>query len=320
MPMKRNKIIRYILWISVVSLCFLILYGVVECMAGKTYELRDIVISEEFDGISMTTGSADIRVLLSESDEVHLECYEQKNIRHMVSIEENTLTINAVDTRKWWERMESPAEESCITLYLPYSKCGPLSIRSDTGKVEIAKDFRFEDVSVSTGTGNIACYASAKLEVRLKSSTGEILLADTKATAITLIGSMGKVTVSRVECTAILTVQSFDGDIELSDVACRRLRVAGKRGDLFLRRVTAVRSFILDRTSGNISFEDCDAQTVDIITTSGNVTGNLLSEKAFNVNTKSGKKDVPASMTGEACNITTDSGNVHITISQNEAR
>lgn len=317
--MKRNKIIGCILWISLVFLCALILYGVAESMAEQTYELRNIVISEEFDGISVTTGSADVRVLLSESDEVHLECYEQKNIRHTVSVEENALTIKVTDARKWWERMDFTTDASRVTIYLPYREYGALEIQSSTGNIEIGKDFLFKKILTSTGTGDIKCYASVEQELVLTGATGRMLVEDLSAESIELSISIGHMSVSSVVCRETLKVTSSEGDIEVTDVLCKRFRSLGASGNLYMENVISVRSTSINRGAGNIELNGCDASGLYVQTSSGNVTGRLLSEKIFTVDTKSGKKDVPSSMTGGECNITTDTGDVQITISQNAA-
>ena len=51
-----------------------------------------------------------------------------------------------------------------------------------------------------------------------------------------------------------------------------------------------------------------------MITDTGDVRGSLLSEKVFIVNTDTGRKEVPDTITGGRCEITTDTGDVKITI------
>ena len=52
----------------------------------------------------------------------------------------------------------------------------------------------------------------------------------------------------------------------------------------------------------------------DITTDTGNVKGSLLSEKVFIVSTDTGKKQVPNTITGGRCEITTDTGDIIISI------
>ena len=63
-----------------------------------------------------------------------------------------------------------------------------------------------------------------------------------------------------------------------------------------------------------MNFEASDAASIFVETDTGDVKGSLLSEKIFIINTDTGKKEVPESTTGGRCKITTDTGDIKITI------
>ena len=81
-----------------------------------------------------------------------------------------------------------------------------------------------------------------------------------------------------------------------------------------LENVIAAEGFSLVRSTGDIAFDGCDAAELLVETDTGDVTGSLLSEKVFFVTTATGKKEVPETVTGGKCKITTDTGDVTITI------
>ena len=58
----------------------------------------------------------------------------------------------------------------------------------------------------------------------------------------------------------------------------------------------------------------CDAAEIVVKTDTGDVTGTLLTEKVFMVKTDTGDVDVPRSVTGGACEITTDTGDIRVGI------
>lgn len=63
-----------------------------------------------------------------------------------------------------------------------------------------------------------------------------------------------------------------------------------------------------------MEFNHCDAETICVNTDTGSVTGTLLTDKVFIIETDTGSVDVPKSITGGRCEITTDTGNIRITI------
>ena len=63
-----------------------------------------------------------------------------------------------------------------------------------------------------------------------------------------------------------------------------------------------------------MEFNNCDAETIYVNTDTGSVTGTLLTDKVFIIETDTGSVDVPKSITGGRCEITTDTGNIRITI------
>ena len=70
----------------------------------------------------------------------------------------------------------------------------------------------------------------------------------------------------------------------------------------------------IERSTGDIELNGCDAGEIFIETDTGNVEGTLLSEKVFVVTTDTGDKRVPNTTSGGRCEITTDTGDIYITI------
>ena len=81
-----------------------------------------------------------------------------------------------------------------------------------------------------------------------------------------------------------------------------------------MTNVIAAEEFHLERDTGNIEFNGCDAETIYAKTTTGDVRGTLLSEKVFITETDTGNIDVPKTIAGGKCEITTDTGDINIKI------
>jgi len=83
---------------------------------------------------------------------------------------------------------------------------------------------------------------------------------------------------------------------------------------MFLKNVIAAERFSIDRSTGDVNFDGCDAAEIYVNTDTGDVEGSLLSEKVFIANTDTGKKKVPNTVSGGRCEIRTDTGDIEITI------
>jgi DUF4097 and DUF4098 domain-containing protein YvlB len=72
----------------------------------------------------------------------------------------------------------------------------------------------------------------------------------------------------------------------------------------------------VETNTGKVKFDRCDAGEMQIKTDTGSVTGSLLSPKIFFAEADTGKIDVPKSTYGGKCEITTDTGDIRITVTE----
>ena len=87
---------------------------------------------------------------------------------------------------------------------------------------------------------------------------------------------------------------------------------SGSTGDISLNSVIAVEKFSVERSVGDVKFISCDAAEIYVKTDTGDITGNLLSNKVFITHTATGNVDVPKTAEGGRCEITTDTGDIKI--------
>ena len=72
----------------------------------------------------------------------------------------------------------------------------------------------------------------------------------------------------------------------------------------------------LERSTGEVFFDGCDASEIKVKTSTGDVTGTLLSSKVFITHSSTGRIAVPDSITGGRCEITTSTGAIEIAIKE----
>lgn len=284
-------------------------------LSTVSYETRQYEIRENYKNITIITDTADILFVPSENSETRVECFEQQNVAHQVTVKEDTLVISVEDTRKWYEYIGIGLKIQKITVYIPQGPHGALSIKSSTGDVEIPRDFTFKSIDVVEDTGDVRNFAPAAEYICIKTSTGDIYTENVFAGEISLAVSTGKVTASGLTCDGDVTVKVSTGKTNITDVECRNFISIGSTGGLAMKNVLASEKFSIERDTGNVIFDGCDAADIFVETDTGDVKGTLLTEKVFLVETDTGNVDVPRTTTGGRCEITTDTGDIKISVS-----
>ena len=113
-------------------------------------------------------------------------------------------------------------------------------------------------------------------------------------------------------------LNSVSGDIKASDVRCSLLTAGSTSGGIKLQDVRTQNNLNIVNVSGDIVLDKSDAAFLRLKTTSGDISGNLLSPKIFNAYSVSGEINVPPSSpiaSGE-CRINTVSGDIKIQITE----
>ena len=285
-------------------------------LSTDKYETNEHEISESFSSISVVTETASIVFLPSDNEKCSVVCYEEEKVKHSVSVKDDTLTVEAVNTKKWYEHIGINIGSPKITVYLPLSEYRDLYVKTNTGAVEIPKDFTFENIEITENTGSVKCYASASDSLKIKTTTGSIRIEGVSANYIDLSVSTGKVTLSNTVCAGDVRVNVSTGNAELSGVSCKNLTSNGRTGGISLINVIATEKISVERSTGSVKFSRSDASDILVKTDTGNVSGSLLSEKVFITSTDTGRIDVPKTASGGRCEISTDTGNIIISIEE----
>lgn len=238
------------------------------------YETNTYQIDEGFSNISLLTDTADILFVPSDDGMCKVICYEPDNMKHAIATSDGTLTINVTDKREWYDYIGITFGSPKLTLYLPEVEYDSLLIKEDTGNIAIPKDFKFKNIDITTSTGDI--------------------------------------TVHGVTCEENMKLNVSTGKINLADIKCKNLLSDGDTGDFSLKDVISTEKISIQRSTGDVKFDSCDAAEISVITDTGDVTGSFLSEKSFITNTSTGDINVPESSTGGKCEITTSTGDISI--------
>lgn len=216
------------------------------------------------------------------------------------------------------------SELSTEYLYIT-SSSGDISLRS----VQAELDMYLETVSGYLEAGDLAAS-----DLTLASSSGDIVLENAAAERLGLSTVSGDITVTGGSFSGTSYFETSSGYVEIRDSACGEQMLKTTSGDLTLRNVQndtlnvssssgclklwnviCKGDFLFQMVSGDITFSGADAACMDIMTSSGDVSGTLLTSKNFVTDTSSGYVEVPPSVeSAGTCSIQTVSGDIHIEI------
>lgn len=303
---------------------------------GKIFETKTVTVEEDISSVSIDADTTDIAILPATDETCTVRLYEKKKLPHTVSVENDTLTVTKAE-KKWYDYINFfDFETPKITVYLPAAEYQRLSIKGSTGDIDISKDLLFDTMDIKLSTGDVKICASATNMIMVRASTGNITLKGVRSDSIDIILSTGDTILTEVECGGDIRIQSTTGDINLgntdctgdikaenstgkstmTNVQCKNLISEASTGSLRMTNVIASEKFTLERDTGNVHFDRCDATEIVVETDTGSVKGTLLTEKIFITKTDTGTIKVPESIQGGKCKITTDTGNITILITQ----
>lgn len=169
------------------------------------------------------------------------------------------------------------------------------------------------NVAGSTGTTEINSLFSSG-GVALERSTGHINIVGLDALSLDIVTSTGKVNASDVKCADTAKVDVSSGDITFKNLRAETLMSNGDSGDVILTDTVIAGRVDIERDTGDVEFNSFDAAEIHINVSTGDVTGTLLSDKVYIIKTSTGKIDVPDTITGGRCEITTSTGDVKISV------
>lgn len=280
------------------------------------YETNEYRISEIYQDITVMGGTADLVFVPSENAETTVTCYEQEYSKHTVSVRDGVLEIRVEDARQWYHYIGIHFVNPRITVALPSGQYGALFVQADTGDVEIPKAFTFESVEVAVTTGSVKNSASASGEVRIQTTTGMVNVDDISAGSLAISVETGMVAASGIRCAGDAELRMTTGKAEVTHVECRNFTSRGSTGRITMNGLWAEEKLSIERSTGDVKFDRCDAGEIFVKTDTGDVTGTLLTGKLFVTHTDTGRVKVPEAINGGKCQITTDTGDIKLSIAE----
>ena len=285
-------------------------------LSTNKFEQNTHSISEPFHNISVKTDTAKLKFAPAQDGICKVECYEEQKAKHAVTVEEDTLVIEVANKKAWYDYIGIHFGSPKITVYLPKTEYTALTVTESTGDMEIPKDFQFESATLSLRTGDVRFSASASGQVKIQTSTGEICVENNTVGALDLATTTGGIVLSRANCEGDISLRVSTGKTKLTDIVCKNLTSDGSTGDIALKNVVGTGKFSINRGTGDVKFDNADAAEISVETDTGDVEGSLLTNKVFIARTDTGRVTVPNTVTGGKCEITTNTGDITLTVKE----
>mgnify|MGYP004517900005 FL=1 len=268
---------------------------------------------------------------------------------HNVTLENGTLRI--VRNKQQKERRFFSSVSGELTLYLPEGQYQSLDVTTASGDIEVRQDFGTVHITgasgdvtlagtypgkamVQTASGDVSLDGifGGELEVltasgsqnlkgrfasgKLRSASGDMELSGASFTGdLTAETASGDMTLSNVLARG-LRLRSASGDVHMERVCAEILNVESRSGDLNLEQVLSKGDFLCKTTSGDVSLEGCDSPQMGFTTVSGDISGSLLHGKQFSCRSVSGEMNLPGGTPRGTCSISTVSGDADLEIEE----
>lgn len=315
-------------WISLVVAGALVLLGVglfTGAMMSADWDFSNISgnelvtntyeITVPFSNVRIESNTADITFVPSDDGTSRVECIDVEYYDYRVNVENGTLRIEVIDTRAWYEHISfGLLGPSTITVYLPAGEYGTLTVRDSIGDIEIPSDFSFESLDMQLSTGDVNVLASIKNVARIEANTGNVTLRNLRVGDLAIKASTGKTELEGVTCAGDVSLSCGMGKTFLTYLTCASLTSIGGTGAISLNNVVASGAVYIDRGTGDVSFDSCDAANITVNTGTGDVRGTLRSDKIFVCRSDTGRVEIPPTTKGGTCSITTNTGDIIIWI------
>lgn len=268
-------------------------------------------ITEEFQDISIDTEVSNISFSLSNDGSCEVFVQETEKDPHEVCVENGTLKIKQRSNKKWYDYIGVNLSETKVVVILPQAEYEKLTVKSETGKVEVGSPFSFNSLDISTDTGYVAVACVVTDSLRVHTTTGGIKVSNSAPNTLDVTCTTGKVTLADITAGTV-DAKTTTGSLSITDCIADSLEAECTTGKITLTDTVVANKLAADTDTGNIILERCDAGSLVLESDTGDIRGTLLTEKTVFADTDTGRIRVPQGTTGGDCRITTDTGNITI--------
>ena len=231
--------------------------------AADTYEKISVSVTEDFENIHIEEVSHDVKIVISDTDAITVEYWDNSQITHTCKVENDTLHVSYKNSQHWYDFIQvgftdsGTDEDHSTVIYLPEGEYGNFRVDGVSADINVPEGYTFGDITFNTVSGDISCLSESTGDLEVNTTSGCLQ-------EIYVNGISGK-------------INTVSGDVNISDS-------------------TLSGSLVIDTVSGNIKFTNVTTAATSINTTSGDIVMNGYSSGNTSIDTTSG--DIEASVVG----------------------
>ena len=284
--------------------------GATNMLGGSAVESEYPFANSGIRALEIESGSAGVDLYRAKDGIIRVQCVESATMKYKIWQNEETLHIERERAGRW-SLFHVSMKEDHIQIYLPEQDYESLWIKSSSGGIGIPEGFRFDNAIITVSSGGVAFAADAAGELNIRTSSGGVAVKNASPENLFISASSGGVALSGM-APGRVSLNSTSGSLKLDGIRCGGdLSAEVSSGSIRLSDVITDGAMTLECTSGSIKLDDCDAAELHIRSTSGSVSGHLLTPKIYSASAVSGSVRVPTGGSGGICDVKTTSGSIH---------
>ena len=300
---------------------------IVKGFSSDRVEQKEFLITDPFESLTVIDSSADVSINSSWDEQCRVHCSESDRLHYSVSVQEGVLTVRREDSGAQVSLFE---DDLSLQIYLPAAHYRTLKVETSSGEID-SDGPDWDQVQLKSSSGDIWLWEISTGALEIESSSGETYLSDVQADSlriqsvsggvsvyggsfgeISVSGSSGDVSVSSLSA-GKTQIRTVSGAQWISFAQLEELQLKSSSGDLDLSGTSCAGSLSANTVSGQIYLTETDATGMELSSSSGDISGTLLGEWEFRVETGSGTVFTSESRPGaRLCHAVTVSGDVDL--------
>ena len=217
---------------------------------GSATEEITLVITDDFEGISIDTTTADIDFCLTDDGSCKVVATDEKGINYSANVEDGVLKISSKNDRKWYEKIFNIGFISSLTVYLPEAEYESLVINELTGNINVPAYLHFGSADIKLSTGKLNYYAETLGSINVVGSTGDVSIKCRCTGAVDVNISTGNLLLNGIESAADINVKVSTGDVKIVNSVCNSMNIYGTTGDFEVQSVTVTENVSIKNSTG----------------------------------------------------------------------
>ena len=238
----------------------------------------DKSIEASGQNISLTVGSADIRLEKSADDEIHISYTNTEDSYFELKSSSSKIVLTQYQNGGHFFIFgffgSIDGERSEVVVSIPAENIGGLDIDVASGEVSASDIELSGDFGIDTASGDVSLEKSTFGEFSANSASGEITLSDVKTKGIDVDTASGGVSLSKIAGNIPVTLDTVSGEVYIEDVEADEMRISTVSGDISLSKSSG-KAVGFSTTSGGVELSSADFKEISFVTVSGDINGTV---------------------------------------------